>query len=122
MSWREFLQHHAETLGISAAFAFMGSAFLLFLQSISADATPISRGKATAVVVAALLVDAVATAFVHGYLGWSPFLTPFIGVMAGLVALPLLMTVIRSSRRIEERADDIADKGVSLLPGKDDKP
>ncbi len=122
MTWRDFLNHYSETLGISAAFAFMGSAFLLFVQSIRSDSTPISRGKATAVVVSALLVDAVATVVVHGYLGWSPFLTPLVGTMAGLVALPLLMTVIRSSERIEERAPDIADKGVSLLPGKDDKP
>ena len=56
--------------------------------------------------------------FVIGFLGWSIFIAPFVGFVCGLVALPIIRTVIKSGNRVEMRADDLTDKGIDLLPGR----
>lgn len=116
MTWREFLANYADTLGITALFAFFGSGFLLWA---GVDAvTPISKGRALIVLAAGQFVSGIATAFVHGYLGWSIFAAPAVGSVCGLVALPIIMAVAKGGRRVEMRADDLADKGIDLLPGR----
>lgn len=118
MSWRDFLNQYADTMGVTAVFALMGASFLLWTEA--GTKAPLSRGRALTVLSAALLVAGVATAFVHGFLGWTIFVAPLVGVVSGLVALPLILTVAKGGRRVEMRADDIADKGIDLLPGKKD--
>jgi len=112
VTWREFVVHYADTLGVTAVFALLGSGLLLF---IGADKTPLSRGRAVTVLAAGQFVSAIATAFVHGYLGWSIFVAPAIGAVAGLVALPVILAVAKGGRRVEMRADDIADTALEKL-------
>ncbi len=112
MSWREFLNHYADTLGVTAAFALLGSGFLLW---VGADKVPLSRGKALIVLAAGQFVSGIATAFVHGYLGWSIFVAPAVGSVCGLVALPIIMAVAKGGKRVEMRADDIADKAIDKV-------
>lgn len=112
MTWREFIHTYADTLGVTALFALLGSGFLLF---VGADRTPLSRGRAVTVLAAGQFVSGIATAFVHGYLGWSIFVAPAVGSVCGLVALPLILAVAKGGRRVEMRADDIADSGLDKL-------
>lgn len=112
MSWREFLHHYADTLGVAAFFALLGSGFLLFVGS---ERVPLSRGRAITVLAAGQFVSGIATALVHGYLGWSIFVAPAVGSVCGLVALPIILAVARGGRRVEMRADDIADAGLDKL-------
>lgn len=118
MTWREFLNQYADTMGVTAVFALLGASFLLWTEADRK--APLSRGRALTVLSAALLVSGIATAFVHGYLGWTIFVAPLVGAVSGLVALPLILAVAKGGRRVEMRADDIADKGIDLLPGKKD--
>ncbi len=110
MSWRDFLSHYADTLGVTAMFAMLGSGFLLWIGS-----DPISKGKALAVLAAGQFVSGIATAFVHGYLGWSIFVAPAVGATCGLVALPIILAVAKGGKRVEARADDIADKAIDKV-------
>lgn len=112
MSWRDFLHQYADTLGVTAIFALLGAGFLLF---IGGDKAPLSRGRAITVLAAGQFVSGIATAIVHGYLGWSIFLAPAVGSVCGLVALPLILAVAKGGRRVEMRADDIADSGLDRL-------
>lgn len=117
MSWREFLHHYADTLGVAAFFALLGAGFLLF---VGADKVPLSRGRAISVLAAGQFVSGIATALVHGYLGWSIFLAPAVGSVCGLVALPIIMAVAKGGRRVEMRADDIADSALDKVGVKKD--
>jgi len=115
MSWRDFFDQYAETLGIALVFGFGGSGFVLWL---GANRQPITPGQALSAISAALLVTAIATAFVHGYLGWNIFLAPFVGFVCGLVALPIIRAVIKGGQRVETRADDITDGAIDRVAGK----
>ncbi len=112
MTWRDFVHHYADTLGVAAFFALLGSGLLLFVGS---DKVPLSRGRALTVLAAGQFVAAIATAFVHGVLGWSIFLAPFVGAVCGLVALPIILAVVKGGRRVEMRADDIADTALDKV-------
>lgn len=112
MTWREFWTQYADTVGVALVFALFGSGFALWASS---NKKPITRGQALVVVAAGLLVASIATALVHGYLGWNIFLAPCVGFLCGLLALPIIWTVIRGGRRVEMRADDLADHGLERL-------
>lgn len=112
MTWRDFLNQYADTMGVTALFALLGSGFLLF---IGGDRTPLSRGRAVIVLAAGQFVSGIATAVVHGYLGWSIFVAPAVGAVCGLVALPIILAVAKGGRRVEMRADDIADMGLDKI-------
>ena len=107
MGWREFWDHYWQTLGVTAAFAFGGSGFLLWASSQT-----VSPGRALLVIAAGQGVQAAATAFFMGYLGWNIFLAPVVGLVCGLVALPLILAVVKVGQRIEDRAGDIADQQI----------
>jgi predicted membrane protein len=105
---------HLEELGLSLAFAFGGAGMVLWTGGGAVD-----RRKAAMVVVGALFVDAAAVSITQGVLGWSSFYAVPVGLLCGLVGLPVLMTAIRAGRRVENRADDIADKGIDMIGKKD---
>lgn len=117
MSWLEFWNRYADTFGVTAVFSALGSGFLLWR---SAEKKPLTRGRVLMVVLGGLLVSAITTAMAHGYLGLSIFLAPLLGTICGLTALPLMSAVMKGGDRVEERAPDIADKGIDLLPGRKD--
>lgn len=114
-TWRDWLHDNIETLGVSLAFAFAGSSFFLAAR----DRVPFSPRRALVVIVSGLLLAAVATAFVQGYLNWSPFLAPIVGLVSGLVGVFILAAVARGGERIEERAPDIADRGIDRIARKE---
>jgi hypothetical protein len=116
MSWRDFLSVYSETLGVALGFSVAGAGFTLWLGD---KRFPITKGQAVGTLFAAMMVACIATAFVHGYMGWSIFLSPFVGFVCGLIALPIIRTIIKGGQRVETRADDIADKGINMLPGGD---
>ena len=109
-SWRDFVATYAETLGVSAMFALLSSGMLLWIGS-----EPISKGRALLIVAAGQFVTGIATAFVHGYLQWSIFVAPAVGATCGLVALPVIWTVVKAGRRVEGHADEIADKAIDKV-------
>ena len=106
-------QRHIEELGLSLGMAFGGAGLTVWLGGDAVD-----RRKALKIIFAALFVDAATVSITQGYLGWSPFLAVPVGLVAGIVGLPVVMIAIRGSRRAENRAEDIADKGIDLLPGR----
>ena len=110
MGWKDFLANYAETLGVSALFAMLSSGMLLWIGS-----EPISKGRALMIVAAGQLVTGAATAFVHGYLQWSIFVAPAVGATCGLVALPVIWSVVKAGRRVEGHADDIADRAIDKV-------
>jgi hypothetical protein len=110
--WLDFWNKTAETIGIALAFAFGSSTFLLWSAN---DKPTVKRGLS--VIFAGLVVTAAATSFVHGYLGWSAFLAPVVGVIGGLIGLPLMFAITKGGKHIEDRADDITDAGLKHVPG-----
>lgn len=115
-SWAQWWAANVETLGVALTFAFGGSGFLLW----AVDKGPFSTGRVLSVIAAGQFVTGIATAFVHGYLGWSIFVAPAVGSVCGLVALPMIFAIAKGGKRVETRADDIADKGINMIPGKGD--
>ena len=118
-SWRDFWGQYQETLGVTLAFAFMGAALLLKVDTKSPPPTP---AQALMVIFAGLLVASCATAFVHGYLGWNIFIAPFVGLVCGAIALPFFRTLIKASKRVEDRADDVADSALNRAGVKKETP
>lgn len=109
-SWRVFFANYADTLGINALFAFFGSGIQLWTSK-----EPISIGRALLVISAGLFVASIATAIAQGFLGWSIFVGPGIGFLCGLISYPLVKT---TARKVEERAPEMVDKAIDLLPGR----
>lgn len=103
MGWREFFEQFRETLGISAVFA-LGGAFL----HLWSRRETYSTGKAFMVIVASQLTTAAVTAIVHGMLGWNVFLAPVVGLVCGLVALPVIGGVVVLGEKIGASAPDLA--------------
>ena len=114
--WSDFWRSYAETLAIAAAFAFGGSGFVLW----TIDNSTAKRGFL--VIISGQFVNAATTVFVHGYFGWSVFIAPVIGLACGIVAMPILNTIMKGSRRVETRADDLTDAGIKRVTGKDASP
>lgn len=112
--WLDFWNKTAETLGIAAAFSFLGAGFLLWVT-----ATEHSVRRGLTVIMGGQILTAASTAFVHGYLGWSIFIAPVIGLACGLVAVPILMAVIKAG---ETRAGDLIDAGIKKVTGQETKP
>lgn len=109
----DWLWRHREELGLSLAFAFLSAIMVLM-----AGGDAVTRRKAFLVLFAALLVDAAATSLALGVMNWPMFVAIPVGAVSGLVGLPVMMTVIRAGKRVEDRADDLTDKGIDMLPGK----
>lgn len=110
----DWLWRHREELGLSLAFAFLSAIMVLM-----AGGDQVTRRKAFLVIFAALLVDAAATSLAMGVMAWPMFVAIPVGAVSGLVGLPLMMALIRAGKRVETRADDIADKGINMIPGGD---
>lgn len=113
MHWSDFWKAYSETLAVAAAFAFGGSAFVLW----KVDNATAKRGAL--VIISGQFVNAAATVLVHGYFGWSIFVAPIVGLTCGIVAMPILNTIMKGGARVESRADDIADAGIKRVTGKD---
>lgn len=115
-TWQQFIQRYAETLGITLAFAFGGAGLLLWS---SREKYTTSRGLL--VIAAGQCLGAGATAFVHGYLGWNIFVAPVVGVVCGLVALPILVGIAKVGERIGQRFPDLGEKLLNkYVPWKGD--
>ena len=110
MGWREFWDHYWQTLSVTAAFAFGGSGFLLW-----GSPQTLSAGRALLVIASGQFVASASTAFFHGYLGWNIFIAPFVGMVCGLVGLPLIRAVTKGGQRVDDRAGDIADQQLDRL-------
>ena len=116
MSWREFLETNLDTFGVSAVFATLGSGFLLWK---TAQAVPVTPMRAFMVIFSGLVVAAVATSFCVGYLHWDPTIVPLIGVAAGLIGIFALSTGVKVGQQVENRGDDIADRGIDIIAHKE---
>lgn len=110
--WREFINLYADTLGVALGFAVGGAGMALWVRGRTEQ---ITRNQALATIAAAMLVACITTAIAHGVLGWSIFLSPLLGFVAGLIALPIIRAVIKGGERVEDRADDIVDKGIDKV-------
>lgn len=104
--WASWFRLNLQTLGVSLGFAFAGSSMLLWITS---DKTPLTASRAVLVIVAGQLVGTIATAGAFGYMQWNIFLAPIIGLVCGIVALPLIRAIAKSGQRVEDRADDLTD-------------
>lgn len=107
--WLDFWNKMGETLGIAAAFAFVGAGFLLWS---STEAYSAKRGLT--VIIGGQILNAATTAFIHGYLGWNIFIAPIIGLACGLIAVPILNAVIKLG---QEKAGEWVEAGVRKLTG-----
>ena len=115
-TWNQFIERYAQTLGVALAFAFAGSGLLLWS---SRDKHTTARGFL--VIASGQCLGAGATAFVHGYLAWNIFVAPAVGVVCGLVALPILVGIARVGERIGQRFPAIGEKLLDrYVPGKGD--
>ena len=110
--WTRFWVEYAETIGVAAAFAFGGSAFVLWVTPASHE---VKRG--ILVIIAGQIVTAATIAFMNGYLGWSIFIAPVVGIVCGIVAMPILNAIMKGGHRVEDRADDIADAVIKRGTG-----
>ena len=111
--WADFWHDFGETLGVALAFSVATSSFALW-----STANPTVR-QGMSVIASGVLVSAAATAALNGYLGWHQLLAPAIGAVSGLVAMPLLFAIMRGSKRIEDRADDLTDAAIKRVAGKE---
>ena len=117
-TWTQVWHDLSDTLGVTAAFAGLGSGMALWINNkrqTTPDATP---GQALTVIAAGQLVAASAAIFVHGYLEWPVVVAPAFGAVCGVLGIVIIRTLVKGGQRVEDRADDLADKAVSLLPGK----
>lgn len=111
-SWAVWWHENAATLGITLAFAGLGSSI-----GLRAGSGNLSNFTAVAVIGSGQLVSAAVAVAAHGVFGLSPFYAPLVGLACGLLGIFLIRTVLRGGARVEQRSDDIADKGINLLPG-----
>ena len=112
MGVREFIESNLDTFGVSAVFATLGSGFLLWK---TAQAVPVTAMRAFMVIFSGLVVAAVATSFCVGYLKWDPTIAPFIGIIAGIIGIFALSTGVKVGQQVENRGDDIADRGIDII-------
>lgn len=112
-SWATWWQENATTLGVTLAFAGFGSAVALK----ASDPDKQTNLRAVAVIGAGQLVSGAVSVAAHGAFGISPLYAPLIGVACGLLGIFAVRTVLRGGARVEERGDEIADKGIDLIPG-----
>lgn len=116
-TWQQFIERYAQTVGIAAIFAFLGAGLLLWT---SKETHTLSR--ALLVVVAGECLMLGATAIGHGYLQWTIFVAPIVGLVCGLVALPVLVGVAKLGERLGTKVPDMGEKLVDkYLPEKDAK-
>jgi hypothetical protein len=113
-SWVQWWHENATTLGITLAFAGFGSAVALK----ASDPTKQTSMRAVAVITSGQLVAGAVSVAAHGVFGVSPLLAPGIGALCGVLGIFAVRTVLRGGARVEERGDDLADKGIDLIPGK----
>jgi len=111
--WTDFVRDYAETLGVAIVFGVGTSGFILWNTK---DPT-VKQGLS--VIFAGIVVTAAATAALNGYLGWHQLLAPVIGAVSGLVAMPLMFAIMKSGKRVEEKADDITDAAIRRATGKE---
>lgn len=111
-AWAAWWQENAATLGITLAFAGFGSGIAL-----RAGSPNLTNFTAVAVIGSGQLVSAAVAVAAHGVFGISPFYAPLIGLVCGLLGIFTVRTVLRGGGRVEQRADDIADKGINMIPG-----
>lgn len=117
-TWAQVWRDLSDTLGVTAAFAGLGSGMALWINNkrqTTPDATP---GQALVVIAAGQLVASSAAIFVHGYLEWPVVVAPAFGAVCGVLGIVIIRTLVKGGQRVEDRADDLADKAVSMLPGK----
>lgn len=116
-NWQQFLDRYAQTLGVTLAFAFGGAGLLMW-----SSREHYTTSSALLVIVSGLALATGTTAFVHGYLGWNIFVAPAVGLVCGLVALPILVGVAKVGERIGRRFPDIGEKIINrYAPDKDSK-
>lgn len=116
MQWSDFWKSYQETLAVAAAFAFGGAGFVLW----TSNNPSVKRGLL--VIISGQVVNGATMALTSGYLGWSIFVAPVVGLACGIVAMPILNTVMKGGKRVEERADDLTDAGIKRVTGKDASP
>ena len=116
-TWTQVWHDLSDTLGVTAAFAGLGSGMALWINN-KRPAIDTSPGQALTVIAAGQLVAASAAIFVHGYLGWPVVVAPAFGAVCGVLGIVIIRTLVKGGQRVEDRADDLADKAVNMLPGK----
>lgn len=115
-TWQQFIDRYAQTVGVALAFAFGGAALLLW-----SSRETYTTSRAFLVIASGQCLGAGATAFVHGYLGWSIFAAPFVGVVCGLIALPILLGIAKVGERFGQRLPDLGEEVVNkYVPKKGD--
>lgn len=112
-TWSQFVERYAQTLGVALGFAFGGSALLLWSSKET-----ITTSRALLVIFAGQCLGAGATAFVHGYLRWNIFVSPVVGVVCGLVALPILTGIAKVGDRLGARMPDVGDRVIDKYTDK----
>lgn len=115
MTWGQFLNSNSSTIGVVAFFAVMASGFLLWSDSINPKTAPLTVQRIVMVVVAGQIVGVISAVSIFGYFAYSKFFAPAVGAVAGLIGLPVLRATTKIGVRVEERAPDIADKGIDVV-------
>ena len=115
MSATEWISKSAETLGITLAFAFFGSSMLLW---ISADKQPLSVNRASMIIMAGQMVGSATGVFAFGYFGWPWFVSPAVGFVAGIAAIPVIRAIMKIAQRGEDRSGDLADGALDRVVGR----
>lgn len=117
-TWAQVWHDLSDTLGVTAAFAGLGSGMALWINAKRPKQGETTPSQALVVIAAGQLVAASAAIFVHGYLDWPVVVAPAFGAVCGVLGIVLIRTLVKGGQRVEDRADDLADKGISMLPGK----
>lgn len=116
-TWTQVWHDLSDTLGVTAAFAGLGSGMALWINA-KKPTTETTASQALIVIASGQLVAGSAAIFVHGYLEWPVVVAPAFGAVCGVLGIVIIRTLVKGGQRVEDRADDLADKAVSLLPGK----
>lgn len=119
MGWREFIESHLDTLGVTLFFAALSSAFMVKAREHTVRPT---FGRALLVFGGGQIVGASAMSFVTGYLGWSIFVAPVVGSVCGISGMFILMAAIRAGQRIEDRGGEIGDAAVDAVKRRGGQP